>query len=68
MGDESSDMSHRHSIECMCIECMCIQRLASLAALNSSSTWRAGHADFGGEVERVLNMCDGESFLPGLDL
>ena len=19
-----------------------------------------GHADFGGEVERVLNMCDGE--------
>ncbi len=20
-----------------------------------------GHADFGGEVERVLNMCDGES-------
>ena len=21
-----------------------------------------GHADFGGEVERVLNMCDGTSF------
>ena len=20
-----------------------------------------GHADFGGEVERVLNMCDGEA-------
>ncbi len=22
-----------------------------------------GHADFGGEVERVLNMCDGEHWL-----
>ena len=22
-----------------------------------------GHADFGGEVERVLNMCDGERIL-----